>query len=337
MLKRVKQPGYNYVFDSKTGDFARWGIDYKDDPDFSPVGPEIADIEVTTKCKGPGGHLCKFCYKGNKPQGDNMSFETFKEVFAKLPSNLTQIAFGADADLSSNPDVWKMFDHCRENNIVPNITVADVDKETAERLASVCGAVAVSRYKNKHLCYNSIRRLLDAGMTQVNIHMMVSKETFKMAMDTIRDYHTDSRLKGMNAIVFLSLKPKNRGERFHRCSEKDFQRLTEQALETNTSIGFDSCSANKFIRATGGDKSKFHNFAEPCESTCFSSYIDVHGKFFPCSFTPGLNGWDEGLDVPSCNSFMEDIWNHPKTVGFREGLIGNPDENGLRTCPLYEV
>ena len=337
MIKKVAHPGYNYIFDSKTGNFVRWGDTYKDDPEYSPLGPEIADIEITTKCTGPGGKLCKFCYKGNTPQGDNMSFETFKEVFSKLPNNLTQIAFGADANLTSNPDVWKMFDHCRLNDIIPNITVADVDMETAEKLSISCGAVAVSRYKEKDLCYNSIERLTSFGMDQVNIHMMVSKETLEQAFETIDDYHTDPRLKHMNAIVFLSLKPKNRGEKFNHCTEEDFKALAGYALSRDTAIGFDSCSANKFIRATGGSNSKFLAHAEPCESTCFSSYIDVHGKFFPCSFTPGLNGWDEGIDIASCTDFLQDVWYNKKTEQFRNGLCGNLDENGLRSCPLYEI
>ena len=147
-VKCVRTPDYNYDFDKQTGFFARWGATKEDDPDFSKLGPEILDIEITTSCAGPAGNPCPFCYKANTPKGDNMSFETFQAIFNKLPRTLNQVAFGADATLTSNPDIWKMFDYCRNNDynqVVPNITIAHITKETAERLASVCGAVAVSR------------------------------------------------------------------------------------------------------------------------------------------------------------------------------------------------
>ena len=43
---------YSFIFDKDTGNFKRWGKTYDEDPEFSPVGPEILDIEITTKCKG---------------------------------------------------------------------------------------------------------------------------------------------------------------------------------------------------------------------------------------------------------------------------------------------
>ena len=83
-LKKVRSKGYNYQFDKETGFFARWGVKKEDDPQMAPT-PEILDIEVTTKCTGittPDGknHLCKFCYKSNTPDGNNMLFETFKKI-----------------------------------------------------------------------------------------------------------------------------------------------------------------------------------------------------------------------------------------------------------------
>jgi len=213
-VKTCRSLDYNYRYRITDGFFARWGKRFQDDPDFSPYGPEIADIEVSTKCKGAGGKLCSFCYKANTPDGKNMSLETFKQVFKQLPKNLTQIAFGADANCTSNPDIFKMMAHCRDNDIVPNITVADIDDNVAEQLSKYCGAVAVSRYDNKEICYESIRRLDERDFPQINIHIMISEETYDMALETLRDYRTDDRLKTLSAIVFLSLKPRGRGHSF---------------------------------------------------------------------------------------------------------------------------
>jgi len=94
-LKILQSENYNYQFDKKNGMFMRWGKCIKDDPDFSPFGPEIADIEISTICSGVKGvGVCKFCYKSNTPKGSYMSLDTFKRLFAKFPPTLTQIAAG---------------------------------------------------------------------------------------------------------------------------------------------------------------------------------------------------------------------------------------------------
>ena len=65
----------------------------------------------------------------------------------------------------------------------------------------------------------------------------------------------------------------------------------------------------------------------------FSTYIDVEGKFFPCSFTPKHDLWgDGGIDVINCNNFLTDVWFNEKVDKFREILINNE-----RKCPLYNI
>jgi len=107
-LKKVRSKGYNYEFDKRTGFFARWGVETKDDPQMAPT-PEILDIEVTTKCTGittPDGknHLCKFCYKSNTPDGKNMLFETFKKILDnfKITSKMRVITLENDKKITLN-------------------------------------------------------------------------------------------------------------------------------------------------------------------------------------------------------------------------------------------
>lgn len=223
---------YNYFFNKKTGFFARWGKTKDDDPDYSPFGPEIADIEVTTKCDGINGKVCSFCYKANTPNGINMSFETFKGIFDKLPNTLTQIAFGADSHAASNPDLWKMMEYCRDNGVIPNITVADITDETADKLAKYCGAVAVSAYFEQDIdaCYNSVKKLTDRGMNQINIHCFISEETYKDAMVLLNDVKSDIRLSKLNAIVFLSLKKKGRGVKYNTLSNDKFKTIIDKCM-----------------------------------------------------------------------------------------------------------
>ena len=286
------------------------------------------------------GMLVHNCYKSNTTKGSYMTFETFKKVFDKLPKTLTQIAFGADATLESNPDIWKIIEYSRNNDVIPNITVADINDMTAKRLAYYCGAVAVSRYENKDICYNSVKKLTDAGMTQVNIHYMIAEETYEQALETLNDIKEDPRLSKLNAIVFLSLKQKGRGKSFTPLSQEKFTELTQYALGNNIPIGFDSCSSLKFFKSLNSEQFKeYKKMIMPCESTLESSYINVDGEFFPCSFTEGTEDWTTGTDVVNCEDFIKDVWNNPRVNAFRDMLIDTKSNNkfNCRECPLFNI
>ena len=234
--KAVLSKDYNYVFDKKTGVFARWGKTKDDDPEFAP-SPEIWDCEVSDICSGVTcldgkERVCPFCYKANLPTNkQNMSFETFKTIFDKVNKTkiLTQIAFGADSHATSNPDLWKMMEYCRKNGVIPNITVAEISDETADKLVKYCGAVAVSVYYNRSVAYDSVKRLTDRGMKQVNIHRLVEKNSFKETLELIDEVKTDERLTGLNAVVFLSLKQKGRGIHFERVDDDQFEKIIRKA------------------------------------------------------------------------------------------------------------
>lgn len=330
-----RSTNYNYNFNIENGELCRWGEKFEDDPDQAPA-PEILDIEVTTKCKGVNNKLCSFCYKGNTPDGENMSFETFKTILDKMPPLLTQIAFGADAQCESNPEIWEMMNYARLKKIVPNITVAQISDETADKLSTYCGAVAVSYYGDRNACYESVKKLTDRGMKQINIHVMVSNETKQNVYDVLLDSKNDSRLSKLNSVVLLSLKKKGRGTKFTPMKQNDFSEIIKYCFDNNIAFGMDSCSACKFIEAIKNYPENIQKnaelFTEPCESSLFSSYINTNGMFYPCSFTEGTEGWETGLDVVGCENFIDDIWNHEKTKEFRKKLL---DKN--RNCPIFEV
>jgi hypothetical protein len=357
--KIVKSEDYNYIFFKKDGTlsgkkvqggfFARWGKNKDDDPQFCTGGPELLDLEVSTICSGipqspsdKTDSVCKFCYKSNTPNGKNMSFETFKKIIDKLPRIVCQIAIGADSHATSNPFLFQMMEYSRKVGIIPNITVADITDETATKLAKVCGAVAVSRYDNKDICYNSVKRLTDAGLSQVNIHQLVCLEKFDNIMETLKDKTIDPRLEKLQAIVLLSLKKKGRGKSFTQLPFDKFKQIIDFALENKISVGMDSCSCVKFLKCVKDSPNfaQFNMVAEPCESGIFSFYGDVEGMGYPCSFTPGESeDWKEGLDMANCQDFVKDIWNHPKTLAFREKLLNTVNGNDLkcRECPIYDI
>ena len=332
--KLFKSPEANYIFNIETGRMMLWGKTLEDDPSYFPA-PNILDMEVTTKCNGG----CPFCYKSNTSSGKNMSFETFKKIFDVLPKSITQIAFGADRDLSSNPDLISMMRYARDNGVVPNVTAAYISDEMADILANVCGAIAISRYGNKDECYDSIKRLTDRGMTQVNIHLMVSEETYDRCIETINDAISDSRLKELNAIVCLCLKQKGRGENFHTLSDEKFKSLVDLAIKNRIGLGFDSCGSLRALKAIG---KHIQQYVLDCEASLQSSYINVEGFYYPCSFCEGEGCWQEGLNVLECSNsteFCEKIWNNPKTIHFRNTLLKSIENNEFRcrTCPVFSV
>jgi radical SAM protein with 4Fe4S-binding SPASM domain len=340
-IKAVRSENYNYEFNMENGAFMRWGKTFEDDPDYAPF-PEILDIEITSKCNGPAGKLCNFCYKSNNPKGHNMRFDMFKNIIDKMPF-LTQIALGADAQGITNPDMFKMMGYARSKNIIPNLTIADVSWEVAEKLSKVAGAVAVSVYKHAgfDVAFDSVNRLAVSGQKQINLHYMISKATLADAYKVVDAMMLDSRLEKVNAIVFLSLKQKGRGLRHEYVTQEEYKALVDHCLKNKIPFGFDSCSAPTFLDSVKEHEhfDKFNQMAEPCESTLFSSYVNEYGHFYPCSFTEKWKegDWLEGIDVVAAEKFIEDVWNHPKTVDFRETLINNKDSNGCRQCPAYNV
>jgi hypothetical protein len=334
-VKWLRSPSYNFNFNKSNGYFARWGKTKDDDPSFSPYGPEILDVEITTICHGPGGVICPYCYKSNNTNGTYMSFETFKQVFDKLPETTTQIAFGTDAQCTSNPDTYKIMCYTRDNGVIPNVTVADISDETTDMLAEVCGAVAVSLHHDKELCYDSVKKLTDRRLDQTNIHIVISNETLDRVYELFNDYLTDSRLEHLNAIVLLSLKQKGRGKKHSLLTQDQFNDIVNYAFDNDIPIGFDSCSYHKFLNSVQNHpmKEKFETLSEPCESFgIFSAYVNVYGHYFPCSFVEGEGEWKEGIDLLNIDNFLKDVWYCEEVNKWRNYSLSID-----RRCPIFNI
>jgi MoaA/NifB/PqqE/SkfB family radical SAM enzyme len=173
-------------------------------------------------------------------------------------------------------------------------------------------------------------------MKQVNIHYVIARESVENAYQVLQDIKTDERLKGLNALVFLSLKPKGRAlhNNFHPLDSVNFIDLIRTALSMNISIGFDSCAFPRYAEAIKNlpNREKLLMLAEGCESFGrFSVYINVDGRCFPCSFCEHEKGWEKGFDVLATD-FMSDVWNSSKFEEGRKMLLKN---NGA--CPVFAI
>lgn len=339
-LKTLRSPKANFNFYKKTGLSIAWGKSFKEDPILYPSN-DIMDIEVTVGCKGVRGKICSYCYKCNSLDNIKlMSFDEFKHIIDISPRILSQIAIGADATLELNPDLWKMMKYSRERDIIPNITAADISDEVADKLAQYCGAVAISYHGNKDACYDSIKKLTDRGMTQVNMHYVIMKESLDETFEILNDIKNDPRLKKLNSIVFLSLKTKGRGERFTPLTQKEFDSIVVKAYEEKINIGFDSCSAFKALNIFKRIGVNIEDCVWDCESTLTSFYVNVNSQAFPCSFTEGTEGWEEGIDLKEINSpeeYITKVWHNERIEEFRKKLLETSKCGSCRTCPIYRV
>jgi len=349
MIKKIDIGNYHLRFNPSNGHMARWGRTFEDDPEMCPIGPEIADIEISTICHGVGPTMesrkpCACCYKSNSGCGENMTLVQFSKVLSKMPLSLTQIAFGI-GDIDSNPDLWNIMDLCKSKGIVPNITVngMGIDSDIARLLALKCGAVAVSHYGDD-LCFNAIQKLSNAGLQQINIHAIVSAQTLTNCHHLIDKAASDSRLKNLKAIVFLLLKPKGNRNSLTPVSDlNEFSKLFEHAKDKNISIGMDSCSAPIALKTL---PSSTIPSIEGCESGLFSIYINTKGEVFPCSFTEGTPGWTEGINLldDSVSDFEKDVWYAPRIVEWRNGLLNSSKgctgcslKKHCRSCQVFDI
>lgn len=352
-------PGYNWAFNTRNGRFARWGKRLIDDPEYSPVGPEIADIEIGA---GYCSNACPWCYKSNGPGPVvNMSLDTFKVILDKFPPNLTQVALGITG-VQTNPDLVSIMEYCREKGVVPNLTMtgADLTPALAQRIGSLAGAISVSVYpQNKELGYNTIREL-DKYCNQVNMHLLLSDKTLDFVYEVLDDVSSSRRTQEIleyfsGSVVFLTAKPKGRAAKgFKPVSDNDYAAIVDKCFDNDTKMGFDSCSAPFFTRAmdilgsnmaepTVQDdlngvqfiqwKNDCQKYIEPCESGLFSTYINVKGDVWNCSFAEGEPGI-KPVSMLSATDYIKDIWYSPEVSAFRARVLAT-SKDGLRYCPVY--
>lgn len=332
---------YRCFFSKETGLNIRCGKTIGEDPKYCGLGNEILDLEISQNgcVPVPESTNCRYCYKNNtNAPATNMSFETFKAIVDRFPKNLSQIAFGITG-LQTNPDLERMFQYCREIGIVPNVTTvgADMDEHMLNVLAKECGAIAVSCYAGaKELCYKTISDIYNKGnelgrIIHVNMHIVVSKDNLPHVWDVLKDV-SENKVYGLNAIVFLRIKPKGRASKMDcKIPLEIYDELVTYCLENKIRFGFDSCSATPVMKVLKqkGMENLCEN-CEKCESGLLSGYINVKGEYWNCSFAEGTS-FIKPINVLDYESVI-DWWNGPELQRVRN--YPNPACN---SCPIYDL
>lgn len=350
-FKHFRSENYNYAFDLRSGHFHRWGKGGKIQPPWAPYGPEVLNIEISAGSGCP--MTCASCYKKNKT-GDNpknMSFETFKSIFDRLPCVIgknsgnkiyftTQIHFEITS-INTHPEIWDIFDYCRENSVIPNVTIngADsMDQNTMMRLVDTCGMINVSiNLTNYEHGLNDIQRMLKYGADRLNIHYIINTQSTDFLYDTLLPaIKEDKRLRALHKIVFLGLKPVNRGAAFDVLPGGEYIRLLNYCLKKKIQFSYDTCSAASFEKAanfldlTPLEKIKILEKSNRCEAGLYSGYIDVEGKWWHCSFGQGMDKANGYVDVSKVKDFHDEVWMAEPIKKWRNEVFKNH-----RECSLF--
>jgi len=286
-MKRFLTPSYNFVFDDKTGMFARWGRTKKDDPVVSLYGPEMLDISITRMCY----NNCSYCYRSAGPDGKHMHLELYKHILDILPDTVCQIALGG-GEPTLHPDFPEILRLTRDRGIVPNYTTNGseiVDSELnksrdriLEATKEYCGVVAVSLHHSMDKTTEAVRTLIDYGV-KTNIHCVLSAESYPQVIEQLPAY-IRGELHGLNAVIFLLYKPVGRAKRAALPTRQQFRDLVELYSGLPVKLGFDSCSVPFLIDNESINKISI----EPCEAGRFSMFISETGWCSPCSFAETL-------------------------------------------------
>lgn len=255
---------------------------------------------------------------------------------------LTQIAFGITSPID-NPDFFKMMEYSREFDVIPNYTIkaTDMTEDIADKTVKLCGACAVSFCSDKTVTYNAVNMLLDKGLKQTNIHQVAMETTFERIKETINDIADKNGIHGLNALVLLKYKPKgtNAGK-FKPLTKEQYKEIFKLAHEKKVPIGFDSCSAPIYLDMIKDNPKAdlLSSYAEPCESSLFSIYVNSYCEVYPCSFSENEirkdNNWVDGINLLNINAkdFQKDVWQGERLTNFKNKLLSNN-----RNCPMFNL
>ncbi|MBP5784159.1 MAG: hypothetical protein J6W16_01065, partial [Methanobrevibacter sp.] len=142
----------------------------------------------------------------------------------------------------------------------------------------------------------------------------------------------DKKVDGLKSVVLLRIKPKGRAEKMDCVVPMDIYReLVTYCIDNKISFGFDSCSATpvmEVLKEIG--KPELCSSAEPCESSKLSSYINVNGEYWSCSFAENTD-FIKPINVLDHKSTIN-WWNSDEVKRVR--FCENP---ACKSCPIYRL
>lgn len=298
--------------------------------------PHLIDVGIMGHCiHGKTGLCAKAgigCYQsGLLVQKPNMSLEDFKTIAEQSKGKCNQFALGGRGDPDQHEHFEEILKICRENDIVPNFTTSGygMTPEIAQICKKLCGAIAVSWYRNEYT-YKAIDMLLEAGV-KTNIHYVLGNNSIDEAIRRLKE---NDFPKGINAVIFLLHKPAGQGTRQNMLSVDD-PRVAEFFAEFDQphpfKVGMDSCNVPGAIRFC---KNVLPESLDTCEGGRYSCYIGADMTIVPCSFDQ-----DNKYAVSLRDMSITEAWNSESFERFRNRMRGacpgcHKKELCMGGCPL---
>jgi MoaA/NifB/PqqE/SkfB family radical SAM enzyme len=334
-LKTYDHGDYIVKFDPTTGYFERhdkWitvgrsGGMLPERPEWAPNGPELADIHITKYCP----LTCEYCYRDSDPtKKQHMSVSDFSNVIDALSPWVCQVAIGGGSP-QHHPDFVELLRISHAKGVVPSWTTNGVDltPEIIEASRKYCGAVAVSMHPHMNQ-FPAIIKLLKGGVPTA-IHVVLTRDAIDQWADMLRIANMGAGIFGghlpLYSCIFLMHKPIGRGkwDQHPTFIQKMNFVAALRTYKGAVAIGVDSCAAPSLVSSTPMADLPVENLG-PCDSGCFSVFVDEELLVSPCSFNKE--------DIYSLEDYtFSDIWTN-KLQSYREKVIGAcPDCTNREVC-----
>jgi radical SAM protein with 4Fe4S-binding SPASM domain len=158
------------------------------------------------------------------------------------------------------------------------------------------------------------------------VHFILDNTSIHQAAE-ILDGRFNPLLDNVNAVIFLTFKPKGRGQ-MSSCLEpgEDLDRFVSRidSSACSSHVGFDACFVPLLMRHTQVNV----DYIDSCECAFFSIYIDEQMNVKPCSFAVGSQ---DSFNLRQHT--MEEIWSQ-RFVGYRERLLGDRCQEDCQHTPV---
>jgi MoaA/NifB/PqqE/SkfB family radical SAM enzyme len=324
---------FQSFWDPSTGLFIRGDKPDGTSPEWSPAGPELADIHITDYCP----MTCSYCYRESNPaKSTHMSVEVFRDILKAMQRTVCQIAIGGGSP-QHHPQFPEILQTAHDLGIVPSYTTngLDLTEEILDATAQFCGAVAVSLHKplNDPHTVKAMDKLIKAGVpTGVHVILMEENIDFWRSLLVLAERGIGMFTRDdLYSCIFLMHKPIGRASwNQHPTREQkiNFMRALKN-YKGKVDVGIDSCASSSFISSFPLEELPVESLG-PCDSGCFSIFIDEHLMVSPCSFNKE--------DLYSLEDFtFEEIWKE-KLQPYRDQVIQTcPACNSRKICRSCQV
>ena len=240
--------------------------------------PESMDVKVTNKCNGVpdknGNWIpCPFCHEKSLPNGEEGTFEEYKQLFSQLIPG-TEIAIGGGC-----PITWKYIDdflnYLKDINLIANMTnnAAHI-KKYYQRCIDWLNNKLIMAMGISYTGPNDIeliKQLFDKYPDRIVIHMI-------LGVHSIKDYELICNSINNPKILLLGYKTFGRGKNYH-VDYSDWKDVKELFNKNNGVLSFDNLAIEQLNIKSYLTEEQWNEFYMGNDGQ-FSMYMDiVKGEF----------------------------------------------------------